>query len=134
LEVTSKSPRDEDSAIPQPGSVSEPHKPPTARRLEQSRAESETENLCSEETKLDQAVGKTTATDPGITDRLLAKIDRPEHQQNEASPVHVEQADDGSLVWSGEAQEGEQALIADFQALVDAGVGEWRENDAEGEL
>jgi hypothetical protein len=63
----------------------------------------------SSEVNLDHVVGKTTV-----------------------ELVSVEQADDGSLVWSGEQQEGEQGLLDDFQALVDAGLGEWRENDAEG--
>lgn len=33
---------------------------------------------------------------------------------------------DGALVWSGAPQEGEEGVLADLQALVDAGVGEWR--------
>jgi phage terminase large subunit-like protein len=90
------------------------------------------ENLCSEETKLDHVVGKTTAdeTERGATDRLLAKVaDLDRCKRSDDPPVNVEQAADGSLVWSGEPQEAEAGVLADCQALVDAGLGEWREND-----
>jgi hypothetical protein len=63
----------------------------------------------SSEEKLDHVVGSTTA-----------------------ERVGVEQADDGSLVWTGEPQESDQGLLDDLQALVDAGLGEWGEHDAEG--
>jgi hypothetical protein len=117
LEVTSNSPHDEHSAIPQPASVSEESQPPTASPLEQSRAKTEIENRRSEETKLDDVLGKTTVaeTDPAITDRLiaLAKGERPE-------------------IFPDAPLEGEAGVLADLQALVDAGLGEWREDDAEG--
>jgi DNA-binding MarR family transcriptional regulator len=109
-----------------------PLRPSRARANETKRNE---ENLLGEE-KLDHAQSKTTATDPdrGVTDRLLAQmaeLDR--RQRDEGPPVHVEQADDGSLVWCGDPQAGEQGLLDDLQALVDAGLGEWRENDDGGE-
>ncbi len=65
---------------------------------------------------------------------MLTALERLERECNEGPPVHVEQADDGSLVWSGEAPEGEQGLLDDLQALVDARFGEWREYDDTGEL
>jgi hypothetical protein len=46
---------------------------------------------------------------------------------NGTGPPHVEVADDGVLLWSTEAYEGEQAALADLQALVDAGLVEWVE-------
>jgi DNA-binding transcriptional ArsR family regulator len=101
--------RERDSAV-------SPLRPSRARENETKRNE---ENLRSEE-KLDHAVGKTTATDPGVTARLVAKIQRPGLQRNEAP-------------WSGEAQEGEAGVLADCDALVNAGLAEWCENDAEGE-
>jgi hypothetical protein len=111
---------------PQPENVSEPSEFPRRARAEQSRAESETENLCSEGTKL-HGVAKTTAADPDRSggDPVLAALER---ERNGGPPVHVEQADDGSLVWTGEPQEGEQGVVEDCQALVNAGLGEWREN------
>jgi hypothetical protein len=109
---------------------SPPQEPPqTAEALSSLTSSEGSEVKAASEEKVDQALGKTTATDQGVTDRLVAKIERPEHQRNEAPPVHVEQADDRSLVWSGEAQEGEAGVLADCQALVDAGLGEWIEDD-----
>jgi hypothetical protein len=101
-------------------------------REEQEQRLSVKEPLVSEPSRsaLDHVEGETTTaaeTDPAITDRLIAALAKRE------PPVRVEQADDGSLVWSGEQQDGEQGLFDDFQALVDAGLGEWRQNDAEGE-
>jgi hypothetical protein len=44
---------------------------------------------------------------------------------NGTGPPHVEVADDGGLLWSNEAREGEQGVLDDLQALVDAGLAEW---------
>jgi hypothetical protein len=104
LEVTSNNAQAEDPSSPQPESVSEESEPPSGSSLEQSRAKTEIENRCSEETKLDHVLGKTTAGEP---DPFLAVYER---------------------------LEGEQGLLDDLQALVDAGLGEWRENDDGGEL
>jgi hypothetical protein len=41
----------------------------------------------------------------------------------------VAKDEDGSLTWSAGAVEGEQAVLDDCQALVDAGVAEWIEED-----
>jgi hypothetical protein len=75
--------------------------------------EKKTENLCSEE-KLDHLVGETTATatDPSITDRLIAKVEA--HGRRSPLP-----GDDGFLdfiatvhraghITTGEALEGER--------------------------
>lgn len=134
LEVTSNPPHERDSAIPRPVSTLEKSHPPTGLSLEQSRAKSETENLCSEEAKLDDVVGKTTApSDPAITDRLLEKVNELDRRRNGGRPVSVEQADAGPLVWSAEPVEGEQGVLDDVRALVDAALAEWIEDDAEGE-
>jgi hypothetical protein len=77
----------------------EPSEFPRRARAEQSRAE-----ILSDE-KLDHVLSKTTAR------------------------VRVEQAEDGSFVWNGEPQEGEQGLLDDCQALADAGLARWREVD-----
>jgi hypothetical protein len=128
LEVTSNSAQAEDPSSPQPESVSEESEPPSDSSLEQSRAKTEIENRCSEETKIDHVVRKTTAAEP---DPFLAAYERLE-RNGAGPPVRVEQADDGSLVWTGEPQDGEQGLLNDLQALVDAGLGEWIEHDAQG--
>jgi hypothetical protein len=118
-----------EAANPQSEEGSEPSEFPRRARAEQSRAESETENRCSEETKLDHVGDKTTATDPRVTYRLLAKVDGTEHQREEAPPVQIEHGDNGSLVWNGEALKGEAGVLADCDALVNAGLGEWIESD-----
>jgi len=117
-------PEEDAESLQERDSAASPLRPSRARENETKR---NGVNPRSEE-KLDHVLGETTATDPGVTDWLLAKIDRPDHQRDEAAPVHVEQADDGSLVWGGEAQEGEAGVLADCQALVDAGLGEWIED------
>lgn len=75
--------------------------------------------------KLDHPVGKTTTvqTDPAITDRLIAAVAKRE------PPVRVEQADDGTLVWSGDPLEDETGVVNDLQAFADAGLGEWVDAD-----
>ena len=127
LEVTSNPPDEQDSAIRRPVSTLGEPEPPTGVTPEQSGAETETENLCSEGSK-ENDVGKTTAapTDPAITDRLIALV-------RGEPPVRVEPAEDGSLDWSAEPVECEHGVLADVQALVDAGLAEWIEDDAEGE-
>lgn len=121
LEINSNSAETEKPSNMQPERVSEPIESPTGPSLEQSRAESETKTIRSEE-KLDHAEGKTTATDPAVTDRLIAKVKAPDRN---ASRAVVEQAGDGPLVWSGEQRDGEQGLVEDCHALVDAGLAEW---------
>lgn len=37
----------------------------------------------------------------------------------------VKQARDGSLIWTGEPQEGAEGILADAEALVDAGIARW---------
>jgi hypothetical protein len=46
-----------------------------------------------------------------------------------SEPIRVEQAEDGSLVWNGEPRDGEEGVLADCQALVDAGLAKWIDND-----
>jgi hypothetical protein len=129
-------------ADPQPEDVSEPAEFPRRARAEQSRAKSETKNLRSEETKLDHVVRTTTAaeiapadqSEPEFPPLLDALEPNPFHESCADRPVSVEQAEDGSLVWTGEPQEGEQGVLDDVQALVDAGFGEWRETDDGGDL
>jgi hypothetical protein len=113
LEVTSNRAEDEEAATAQPNSAFEPRKPPTLDFPEQSRAKSEIENRGSEEPEQGDVLGKTTAgeTDPAITDRLIALV----------------REDQSEL-------EGEEGALADLQALVDAGVGEWIEDDAQRKL
>lgn len=127
LEVTSNSAHAEEAANPQPERPSEEIRPPTASVPRAERSGAETENLSSKGRK-EKDVGKTTAaaTDPAITDRLIALV-------RGEPPVQVEQAHDGSLAWSAEPVDGEQGVLADVQALVDAGLAEWVEDDAEGE-
>lgn len=43
----------------------------------------------------------------------------------EAERPKVRRLPDGSLAWSGAPQEGAEGLLADAQALVDAGIAEW---------
>lgn len=89
-------------------SAASPLRPSRVRENETKRNE---QNLSSNAGRKENDLGKTTAaeTDPAITDRLiaLARGERPE-------------------------LEGETGVLADLQALVDAGVGEWTEDDAEG--
>ena len=89
----------------------------------------------SSEEKLDHALGETTTGDPvgSDTDRLLAKMEELDRRKHNRQPASVDQADDRSLVWSGEALEGEASVLADCYALVNAGLGEWIEDDAEAE-
>jgi hypothetical protein len=89
---------------PQPERVPKPSEFPRRARVEQSREETESKPLSEEE--LDHVLGKTTAR------------------------VRVEQAEDGSLVWDGEPQKGEQGLLDDCQALVDAELATWLERPA----
>jgi hypothetical protein len=70
----------------------------------------ETKKTVSEE-KLDHVLGETTGSGTATRNR---------------EPVHVEREADDSLVWSGEPQEGEEGLLADCQALVNASFAEWR--------
>lgn len=44
----------------------------------------------------------------------------------EAVRPRVRQARDGSLIWTGEPQEGAEGVLADAEALVDAGIAAWR--------
>jgi len=117
-ETVSTQAQEAKGANQEPKRVSESSEFPPRARVEQSRAKSEIENRGSEETKLDHVLGKTTPgeTDPAITDRLiaLAKGERPEI------------VPEPRLV-------GETGFLAYLQALVDAGIGEWIEHDAEGE-
>jgi DNA-binding MarR family transcriptional regulator len=126
-------PATEESAIQRPKPDSPPSSlRPSRARIDETRRDQKSlkANPRSEE-KLDHVVGETTATgsDPGVTDRLLAKVEDLDRRKRNGRPVSVEQADDASLVWSGEAQEGEAGVLADCQALVDAGLGEWIEDD-----
>jgi hypothetical protein len=127
-DLTGANPRDERESAPSASPQRDRSKSP--KRDETRPQETKTKNPRSEE-KLDHVVVETTATDPGVTDRLVAKIERPEQQRNEAAPVDVEQAGDGSIVWSREAQEGEAGVLADCDALVNAGLGEWIEDDGD---
>lgn len=45
--------------------------------------------------------------------------------RNGTDPVRVEGGDDGSLLWSEPPREGEEGLLADAQALADAGLARW---------
>lgn len=55
------------------------------------------------------------ALGPEFELKLTSEIERP----------RVRRLRDGSLRWSGEPQEGAEGVLADAQALVDAGVAEW---------
>jgi hypothetical protein len=88
---------------------------------------------CSER-DYDQGVGKTTATDPAVTDRLLERLHGLPSKtgagpggasSNGARPPHVDVADHSGPLWSTEARDGEQGVLDDLQALVDAGLAEW---------
>jgi hypothetical protein len=87
----------EQAVNPHPDGVSDA---PELRSAEARRAE-QSETFSEE--KLDHVLGETTAR------------------------VSVERAEDGSLLWNGEPQEGEQGLLDDCQAFVNAGVAGWRE-------
>jgi hypothetical protein len=109
-----------------PSGKTPPQKPPNDSEgapLPLTSTEGSEVKAASEE-KLDHVVGKTTAAefDRHATDRILAIV-------NGDRPVSVAKDEDGSLTWSAGAVEGEQAVLDDCQALVDAGVAEWIEED-----
>jgi hypothetical protein len=99
------------------------------RRNETRREERAKEQPLSEEGNYDHAPGKTTEADfdRDGTDRMLAALAA---LDDNGPRVSVAVADDGSLVWHGEPQEGEQGFIDDCQALVDAGLATWLEGPA----
>jgi hypothetical protein len=74
-------------------------------------------------------LGKSTEADFDRygTGRMLAALAA---LDDDGPPVRVEVADDGSLTWSGDPQEGEQGFLDDCQALVDAGLATWLEGPA----
>lgn len=127
-ETISTQAQDAGGENPQPKRASEDDEFPPRARVEQSRAETEIENRCSEETKLDHVVVKTTRPEPDFPELLDQLEPNPFHQNGDLT-VRVEQADDGSLVWSGEPLDGEGGVLTDLQALADAGQGEWVEAD-----
>jgi DNA-binding transcriptional ArsR family regulator len=90
-----------------------------ARGTDETRRTQTTQDVLSEDSRLDQVVGKTTATDPGITDRLIAGVKRGR------APLSVELDAEGELVWSGELPEGEAGVLAQAQAMVDARLAKW---------
>jgi hypothetical protein len=94
------------------------------RRDETRREERGKEQPLSEEGNYDHALGKTTEADfdRDGTDRMLAALAA---LDDNGPRVSVEVAEDGSLVWNGEPQEGEQGFLDDSQALVDAGLATW---------
>lgn len=137
VEVTSNQPDEALPANPPPQPKTAADKPPTAKghnnRPEQTRGEKQ--NLGSEE-ELDHGVGETTATDPGVTARLLEKLDglssktgafkaktgaTPGGDSNGSGAPRVAVTSEG-FNWTDEASEGEQATVDDLQALVAAGV------------
>jgi hypothetical protein len=131
LQAAATPPAGPEGASPHPESASRsPSLQPSRARIDETRRDQKgpKANPRSEE-KLDHVVGETTATDPGTTARLIAKIERPDHHRIDAPPVQVEQAEDGSLVWSGEPKKGEAGVLADCDALVNAGLGEWIDDD-----
>ena len=70
--------------------------------------------------KLDHVLGKTTAaeTDPAITDRLISLVSGERPQILPGASL--------------EEQAGMLVVLDDLEALVDAGLGQWLEHNAEG--
>jgi hypothetical protein len=108
LELTSNSSAGPRLSSPPPARPSERSRPPTA---ETSREEKRREEIFLEGGKYDHVLGKTTEGDAA---------------QFNGEPVQVERRLGGSLAWSGASIEGEEGVLADCQALVDAGFAEWR--------
>jgi hypothetical protein len=130
-ETISAQAQDKETENPQAKRVSEPSEFPPRARVEQSRAETEIENRCSEETKLDHVVGKPTADDEPLCEREPAfpeLLDRLEPNPHPAGPG----SDAPSQIWPDPPLEGEAGVLADLQALVDAGLGEWIDDDEGG--
>jgi hypothetical protein len=97
---------------------------------EQSRESAPSKSLSED---YEEDLGELRATDPATTDRLLDALDRLSVKTGAANrngrPPSVEQAPDGSLLWTGEAQQGEAGVLADLDALAAAGLGEWVEDE-----
>ena len=114
---------------------SPPQKPPQTTEAPSSLTSSEGSELkAASEEKLDHVVGKTTAAEPEpefpeLLNRLEPSPFHPDAERNGGSPLRVERNADGSLEWSAEPREGEARVLADAQALVDAGLAEWSEDD-----
>ncbi len=96
------------------------------------REELKEDHLVGEETRedesekffaaLDEVGSKTGQQKKNLDDTLAARIERA-HAASKRTRVEV--AADGKVVWHGEAQAGEQGVLADCQALVNAGLARW---------
>jgi hypothetical protein len=123
LEVSSNLRKSEQVENPQPERDPGQAQPPTngSPRAEQSRAElSEEERTFSEE-GYDHALGKGTG-DELSGDGFLEVL----QSLNGEPPVQLAADDEGELYWSSPPREGEAGVMADCQALVDAGLARWK--------
>jgi hypothetical protein len=146
-EVTSPVRKSERPANPQPERSRVRSQPPLSESPKKRRDEKRQETFSEEDNDPDVAEGTTSPEREPLktTERMLetlraidsespgvgAEIERARaaaELSNRTPGVRVEVADDGSLEWwPPEPEEGEAAFLAECQALVDAGLAEWRE-------
>jgi hypothetical protein len=153
LEVTSNDPDDEEAAMPLPEHDSDPARLPTARAPREELSRDERTPAVKDDQLLGKTTASeseepeaTRRSSPEESDRFLEKveatngrrdpddlhatIERARSRQPESLDSIVQRARAGQQVdvdsvWPGPAVEGEEGVLADAQALVDAGLAGW---------
>jgi hypothetical protein len=115
---TARLPHDFRTETPSPAEVT-----PRLRKLEQSTSPEAERDHALSETSFSGSPKKRT--DEKGQENYLSEEELDHVLGKTTTRVRVVQAEDGSLEWSGEPQEGEQGLIDDCEALVDAGIATW---------
>jgi len=116
-------------------SNSEP--PPSWRGLSNSSPTGEAANPHAERESVSNTSPSSASEEPHIRDETIREREKSLSGEGETDwvsrdkgPPRVKRRDDGSLDWYGESLPGEEGVLADGQALVDAGLAEWGDGDA----